>query len=125
MPRGRFVAISVEWLHTAQVSALHGVPSSHFSPVAELLQWVSKTVLRECWVSGEVATIPDLPALDSFNYTILIVAADGGLTIETWGIASYQENTFSQDPIEAQLILSFRSRYQRCNKLLGPGAIRA
>jgi hypothetical protein len=36
----------------------------------------------------------------------LIVAADGGLTVETWSIASYQENTFPQDPNEAQLILS-------------------
>ena len=45
---------------------------------------------------------------DTFNYTILTVAADGGLTIETWGIPSYQENIFPQNAAEAMLILRFQ-----------------
>jgi alkaline phosphatase D len=42
----------------------------------------------------------DFYSPDTFNYTILIVAADGGLTVETWGIASYQENTFRRTQLK-------------------------
>jgi alkaline phosphatase D len=45
---------------------------------------------------------------DTFNYTILTVAADGGLTVETWGIPSYQENIFPQNAAEVALILRFQ-----------------
>jgi len=36
------------------------------------------------------------------------VAADGGLTVETWGIPSYQENIFPQNAAEVALILRFQ-----------------
>jgi alkaline phosphatase D len=45
---------------------------------------------------------------DTFNYTVLTVAADGGLTVETWGIPSYQQNIFPQHTAEATLILRFQ-----------------
>jgi alkaline phosphatase D len=45
---------------------------------------------------------------DTFNYTILSVAADGALMVETWGIPSYQPNLFPQNPTEATLILRFQ-----------------
>jgi len=35
---------------------------------------------------------------DTFNYSILDVSADGSsLTVDVWGIPSYQQNTFPQD----------------------------
>jgi phosphodiesterase/alkaline phosphatase D-like protein len=45
---------------------------------------------------------------DTFNYTILDVAEDGTLTVTTWAISSYQQNTFPQQAIEASPILSFQ-----------------
>jgi hypothetical protein len=36
------------------------------------------------------------------------VAADGGLTVETWGIPSYPETTFPQSSASPALILSFQ-----------------
>jgi alkaline phosphatase D len=47
---------------------------------------------------------------DTFNYTILTVAANGDLTVETWGIPSYQQNTFPQNGAKATLILRFQIR---------------
>jgi alkaline phosphatase D len=50
----------------------------------------------------------DFYSPDTFNYTILSVAADGRLTVETWGIPSYQQNTFPQSVMDPTLILSFQ-----------------
>jgi len=50
----------------------------------------------------------DFYSPDTFNYTVLTVAADGGLTVETWGIPSYPENTFPQSSASPALILSFQ-----------------
>ena len=36
------------------------------------------------------------------------MAADGTLTVETWGIPSYQQNTFPQSAVDPTLILSFQ-----------------
>ena len=69
--------------------------------------------LRNVFRQGdpEATTSPspvDFYSSDTFNYTILAVAADGGLTVETWGIPSYQQDTFPQDAVESTLILSFQ-----------------
>ena len=45
---------------------------------------------------------------DTFNYMIVEVAEDATLTVTTWGIPSYQQNTFPQDAIEATPILGFQ-----------------
>jgi phosphodiesterase/alkaline phosphatase D-like protein len=50
----------------------------------------------------------DFYSPDTFNYTVLNVAADGRLTVETWGIPSYQQNTYPQNVIDPTLILSFQ-----------------
>jgi phosphodiesterase/alkaline phosphatase D-like protein len=50
----------------------------------------------------------DFYSPDTFNYTVLNVAADGRLTVETWGIPSYQQNTYPQSVIDPSLILSFQ-----------------
>jgi hypothetical protein len=50
----------------------------------------------------------DFYSPDTFNYTVLTVAADGNLTVETWGIPSYPENTFPQSTAAPSLILSFQ-----------------
>jgi hypothetical protein len=50
----------------------------------------------------------DFYSPETFNYTILTVAADGELTVETWGIPSYQENTFPQSTAAPTFILSFQ-----------------
>jgi hypothetical protein len=39
---------------------------------------------------------------------VVDVAEDGTLTVTTWGIPSYCQNTFPQDAIEATPILSFQ-----------------
>ena len=44
---------------------------------------------------------------DAFNYLTLDVGADGSLTVDTWGIPSYQQNTFPQEAMDASLISSF------------------
>jgi alkaline phosphatase D len=68
--------------------------------------------LRNVFRQGDpnAATSPspvDFYSPDTFNYTVLTVAADGGLTVETWGIPSYQQNTFPQNAREPIRILSF------------------
>ena len=50
----------------------------------------------------------DFYSPDTFNYTVLTVAADGNLTVETWGIPSYPENTFPQSAAAPSLILGFQ-----------------
>jgi len=45
---------------------------------------------------------------DTFNYTVIDVAVDGTLTVTTWGIPSYRQNTFPQGPIAATPILGFQ-----------------
>ena len=50
----------------------------------------------------------DFYSPDTFNYTVLTVAAGGGLTVETWGIPSYAENTFPQSAAAPDLILGFQ-----------------
>jgi alkaline phosphatase D len=50
----------------------------------------------------------DFYSPDTFNYTVLNVAADGTLTVETWGIPSYEQNTYPQSVIDPTLILSFQ-----------------
>jgi hypothetical protein len=50
----------------------------------------------------------DFYSPDTFNYTVLTVAADGNLTVETWGIPSYPENTFPQSTAAPNLILAFQ-----------------
>ena len=50
----------------------------------------------------------DFYSPDTFNYTVLNVAADGRLTVETWGIPSYQQNIYPQSVIDPTLILSFQ-----------------
>jgi len=45
---------------------------------------------------------------DTFNYSILDVSADGSsLTVDVWGIPSYQQNTFPQDGPVISDILGF------------------
>jgi hypothetical protein len=39
---------------------------------------------------------------------VLTVAADGNLTVETWGIPSYAENAFPQSAAAPSLILGFQ-----------------
>ena len=50
----------------------------------------------------------DFYSPDTFNYTVLTVAAVGGLTVETWGIPSYPENTFPRSAPAPSLILGFQ-----------------
>jgi len=50
----------------------------------------------------------DFSSPDTFNYTVLTVAADRNLTVETWGIPSYPENTFPQSAVAPALILGFQ-----------------
>jgi phosphodiesterase/alkaline phosphatase D-like protein len=50
----------------------------------------------------------DFYSPDTFNYTVLTVAADGNLTLETWGIPSYPENTFPQNTAAPSPILGFQ-----------------
>jgi phosphodiesterase/alkaline phosphatase D-like protein len=45
---------------------------------------------------------------DTFNYITLDVASDGVLTVETWGIPSYQQNTFPQDTVDTTRLFSFQ-----------------
>jgi alkaline phosphatase D len=57
------------------------------------------------------ATAPspvDFFSPDTFNYITLEVASDGSLTVEAWGIPSYQQNTFPQGPIDATRLFSFQ-----------------
>ena len=39
---------------------------------------------------------------------VVDVAEDGILTVTTWGIPSYRQNTFPQDAIEVSPIFSFQ-----------------
>jgi phosphodiesterase/alkaline phosphatase D-like protein len=50
----------------------------------------------------------DFNSPDTFNYTVLTLAADGNLTVETWGIPSYAENTFPQTAVAVTSILGFQ-----------------
>jgi phosphodiesterase/alkaline phosphatase D-like protein len=50
----------------------------------------------------------DFSSPDTFNYTVLTVAANGNLTVETWGIPSYSANTFPQSAAASGLILGFQ-----------------
>jgi hypothetical protein len=50
----------------------------------------------------------DFYSPDTFNYTVLTAATDGNLTVETWGISSYPENTFPQSSAEPSVILGFQ-----------------
>jgi phosphodiesterase/alkaline phosphatase D-like protein len=50
----------------------------------------------------------DFSSPDTFNYMVIDVAEDGTLTVTTWGIPSYRQNTFPQDAIAATPILSFQ-----------------
>jgi hypothetical protein len=50
----------------------------------------------------------DFSSPDTFNYAIVEVAEDATLTVTTWGIPSYRQNTFPQDAIEATPILGFQ-----------------
>ena len=66
-------------------------------------------VFREGDPDAAVAPSPvDFYSPDTFNYTVLTVAADGNLTVETWGIPSYPENTFPQSAAAAGRILGFQ-----------------
>jgi phosphodiesterase/alkaline phosphatase D-like protein len=69
--------------------------------------------LRNVFRQGDpnAATSPspvDFLSPDTFNYMIVEVAEDATLTVTTWGIPSYRQNTFPQDAIEATPILSFQ-----------------
>src|SRR5206468_11624350 len=69
--------------------------------------------LRKVFRQGDpnAATSPspvDFSSPDTFNYMIVEVAEDGTLTVTSWGIPSYQQNTFPQNAVEATPILSFQ-----------------
>ena len=49
----------------------------------------------------------DFFAPDKFGYTTLAVDALGNLNVETWGIDSYQKNTFAQTAPTPELIMSY------------------
>jgi len=49
----------------------------------------------------------DFFAPDKFGYTTLAVDALGNLNVETWGIDSYQKNTFAQAAPTPELIMSY------------------
>ena len=58
--------------------------------------------------SGSGCSPVDFFSPDTFNYTTLDVSADGSsLTINTWGIPSYQQNTFPQDNPTVSNVLGF------------------
>ncbi len=58
--------------------------------------------------SGTVNSSIDFYSPDTFNYTILDVAADGSsLTVDTYGIPSYQANTFPQTSPAVTDIMGF------------------
>ncbi len=68
-----------------------------------------RIALRQGDSNAPTAPSPvDFFSPDTFNYTILDVAADGVLTVTTWGIPSYRQDTFPRDAIEAIPIFSFR-----------------
>jgi hypothetical protein len=69
--------------------------------------------LRNVFRQGDptASTTPspvDFISPDTFNYVTLEVASDGTLTVECWGVLSYRENTFPQDPIEASRVFAFQ-----------------
>jgi hypothetical protein len=58
--------------------------------------------------SGSGCSSVDFYSPDTFNYTTLDVSADGSsLTVDTYGIPSYQANTFPQDAPPVTDILGF------------------
>ncbi len=58
--------------------------------------------------SGTVTSSIDFYSPDTFNYTVLDVSADGSsLTVDTYGIPSYQQNTFPQDTPAVTDIMGF------------------
>ena len=68
-----------------------------------------RKVFREGDPNASISPSPvDFYSPDTFNYTILNVAEDGELTVETWGIPSYQQNTFPQSTIDPTLVFSFQ-----------------
>ena len=68
-----------------------------------------RKVFREGDPNASTSPSPvDFYSPDTFNYTILNVAEDGALTVETWGIPSYQQNTFPQSTIDPTPVFSFQ-----------------
>jgi phosphodiesterase/alkaline phosphatase D-like protein len=68
-----------------------------------------RNVSRQDDPNAAVSPSPvDFFSPDTFNYMVVDVAADGTLTVTTWGIPSYGQNIFPQDAIEATPILSFQ-----------------
>jgi alkaline phosphatase D len=50
----------------------------------------------------------DFSSPDTFNFMVVDVAEDGTLSVTTWGIPSYRQNTFPQDATEVSPILGFQ-----------------
>ena len=68
-----------------------------------------RNVFRQGDPTASTTPLPvDFISSDTFNYITVEVAADGTLTVECWGIPSYRENTFPQDPIEASRVFAFQ-----------------
>ena len=81
----------------------HGDPAIGLIGLAGL-----KDVLRQGDVNA--ATNPssvDFFAPDKFGYTTLAFDARGNLRVETWGIDSYQQNTFPTNSAAPSLIMAF------------------
>jgi len=68
-----------------------------------------RNVFRQGDLNAAASPSPvDFSSPDTFNYMVIDVAEDGALTVTTWGIPSYRQNTFPQDAIEATPILGFQ-----------------
>ena len=68
-----------------------------------------RNVFRQSDPAASTSPSPvDFMSPDTFNYVTLEVATDRSLTIECWGVPSYQQNTFPQDPVEVTKIFSFQ-----------------
>jgi alkaline phosphatase D len=98
----------------AAAEARNAVSSQRASPGS-----ACRPISRGCATSsGRAMRIPASPSPvdffspDTFNYTVVGVAADGTLTVMVWDIPSYPANTFSHDAVEAVPILGFQIALQ-------------
>jgi alkaline phosphatase D len=68
-----------------------------------------RNVFREGDPTASASPSPvDFMSFDTFNYVTLKVAIDGSLTVDCWGVPSYQPNTFPQNPVKVTRIFSFQ-----------------
>jgi phosphodiesterase/alkaline phosphatase D-like protein len=63
---------------------------------------------RRCGPQDPTPQSADFLIPDQFTYTVVDVGADATLTVETFGIDAYPQNTFPQTPAQVRRLMAFR-----------------